>query len=328
MAVPPMSPPITNTVITPATGTSNVREDLADLIYEIDPFETPMVSAIGSREAEQPNTEWLIQQLMAADDNAQPEGFRYAAQPAIGPLRTNNICQIMFRGVTVTNTYRVSNTVGGDEWDRQSLLKGKELRRDLEWCITRATVKATTSPRRMSGFQTWITNGSMGTGGSLVTDPANGTAAPITGTPRQLDLNLVATAMQQAFTVGGHPSLIIMSPRLKPIFSALGMGGTGNTVVAQNIVRATTPAPVTIVGAVDVYMSDFGRLDLAPDIFMPDNYLEMIDIDYVELAPLPGRDMVLEEYARVGDAQDGGVIFEGTLRVTAPRAHAMVGDLS
>ena len=327
MAVPPMAAPIANTVLTPATGTSNVREDLADIIYEIDPYETPMVSAIGSKEAEQPNTEWLVQQLMNADDNAQPEGFRYAAQPAIGPLRTNNICQIMFRGVTVTNTYRVSNTVGGDEWDRQSLLKGKELRRDLEWCITRASIKATTSPRRMSGFQTWVTNGSMGTGGSLVADPANGTAAPVTGTARYPTLDLVASAMQQAFQVGGHPSLIIMSPRLKPIFSSLAQGGTGNTIVAQNIVRATTPSPVTIVGAVDVYLSDFGRLDLAPDIFMPDNYFEMIDIDYIELAPLPGRDMVLEEYARVGDAQDGGVIFEGTLRVTAPRAHALVGDL-
>ena len=326
MAVPPMAAAIANTVMTPATGTSNVREDLADIIYEIDPFETPLVTAIGSREAEQPQTEWLVQALAAADDNAQPEGFRYAAQPFVPLGRAKNICQIMFRGVTVTNTYRVSNTVGGDEWDRQSLLKGKELRRDLEWCITRGSVQSTGSPRRMSGFQTWVTNGSMGAGGAL--GPGDGSAAPTDGTARALTLTLVAAAMQAAFTVGGHPSLLLLSPRLKPIFSALAQGGTGNPVIAQNIVQATSPAPVTIVGAVDVYLSDFGRLDIAPDIFMPDNTIEMIDIDYLELAPLPGRDMVLEEYAKVGDAQDGGVIFEGTLRALAPKAHAMVGDLS
>jgi hypothetical protein len=322
-----MGPPITNTVLTPTTGTSNVREDLADIIYEIDPYETPLVSAIGSKEADQPMTEWLQQLLMVADDNAQTEGFRYTAQAALGPVRLNNICQIMFRGVTVTNTYRVSNAVGGDEWDRQSLLKGKELRRDLEWVTTRATLKTSAEPRRMSGFQTWITNGSMGVGGNL---PATGTgtAAPVSGTARTLTLAIVASAMQAAFTAGGHPSLILMSPRLKVVFSSLALGGTGNPVVAQNMVATTQPQPVTIVGATDVYMSDFGRLDLAPDVFMPDNILELVDIDYAELAPLPGRDMVLEEYAHVGDAQDGGVIFEGTLRMLAPNAHAMVGDLS
>lgn len=327
MAVPPMAPAIANTVITPRTGVANVREDLADLIYEIDPFETPAVSAIGNKEADQPMTEWIVQRLAAADDNAQPEGFRYAAQGVVPPNRFNNICQIMFRAVTVSNTFRVSNSVGGDEFDRQTLLKGKEVRRDLEWAITRNGLKTTTDPRRLSGFQTWVTNGSMGTGGSLVV-PGDGTTQPVNGTNRTLTLSLVSDAMQQAFTVGGHPRLIIMSPRLKTVFTGLAQGGSGNPVVAQNITMSTTPAPVTIVGAVDVFYSDFGRLDTAPDIFMPDNILELWDTDYAEIAPLPGRDMVQEEYARVGDAADGGVIFEGTLRMTAPQAHAMVGNLS
>jgi hypothetical protein len=289
-----------------------------------------MVSAIGNKEAEQPLTEWLVQELGAARDNAEAEGFRYAAMPITGPGRMNNVCQIMVRSVTVTNTYRVSNTVGGDEFDRQTLLKAKELRRDLEWCITRGSVRASPAPpavRRMSGFQTWVTNGSMGAGAGAmpIGDGSNG---PTAGTPRALTLDLVGMAMQGAFTAGGHPSLLISSPRLKRVFSSLAQGGSGNSIAAQNIVQATTPAPVTLVGAVDVYLSDFGRLQIAPDIFMPDNILELIDPDYLELAPLPGRDMVLEEYAKVGDAADGAMIFEGSLRPTAPKAHAMVGDLS
>jgi hypothetical protein len=327
MAVPPQGAAIANTVITPRTGIANVREDLADLIYQIEPYETPVVQAIGNREAEQPVTDWLVQQLNAADDNAQPEGFRYTAQGARAPDRFQNVCQIMFRAVTVSNTFRASNSVGGDEFDRQTLLKGKEVRRDLEWAITRAGLKSTTDPRRMSGFQTWVTNGSMGATGSLAT-AGNGTTAPTAGTARTLVLDNVADAMQQAFVQGGHPRLAVMSPRLKRVFSGLAQGGTGNAIVAQNIVQATQPAPVTIVGAVDVFLSDFGRLQTAPDIFMPDGVIELWDADYAEIAPLPGRDMVQEEFARVGDAADGGVIFEGTLRMTAPKAHALVGDLS
>ena len=328
MAVPPMANPISNTSVTPATGTSNVREDLADVIYEIDPWETPFVSACGNKEADQPMTEWLVQELEAADDNAQPEGFRYAAMPYKGTDRRNNICQIMVRSVTITNTYRVSNTVGGDEFDRQTLLKGKELRRDLEYCVTRGTVKASPAPpgvRRMSGFLTWAINGSYGTGGSLPV--GDGSNAPTNGTLRGLTLDIVGDALEQAFTRGGRPSLGLMTPRIKRIFSSLAQGGSGNPIAAQNIVQATAPREMTIVGAVDVYLSDFGRLELAPDIFMPSGYLELLDPDYIELAPLPGRDMVLEEYAKVGDAADGAMIFEGTLRPTAPKAHAVVGDI-
>ena len=328
MAVPPMNAPIGNTTYTAATGVGNVREDLADIIYEIDPWETPFVAACGNKEAEQPMTEWLVQNLQPADDNAQPEGFRYAAMPILGPARENNICQIMVRSVTVTNTYRVSNTVGGDEFDRQTLLKGKELRRDLEWCVTRGSVKANPAPpgvRRMSGFQTWVTNGSMGTGGNLAT--GNGSNAPVPGAVRPLTLDLVSDALEQAFTVGGHPNLALMSPKVKRLFSSLAQGGSGNPIAAQNIVQATAPSPVTMVGAVDVYLSDFGRLDLAPDIFMPDGVVELLDTDYIEIGPLPGRDMILEEYAKVGDAADGAMIFEGTLRPTAPKAHALVGDI-
>lgn len=329
MAVPPMNAAIANTDFTPGTGVSNVREDLADIIYDIDPWETPFVAACGNKEAEQPMTEWLVQNLEPADDNAQPEGFRYAAMPLLGPKRVNNICQIMVRSVTVTNTYRVSNTVGGDEFDRQTLLKGKELRRDLEWCVTRGSVKQAPAPpavRRMSGFLTWVTNGSMGAGGNLVAT-GDGSAAPVDGTARALTLDLISDALEQAFTVGGHPTLALMSPKVKRIFSSLAQGGTGNPIAAQNIVQATTPKAVTMVGAVDVYLSDFGRLDLAPDIFMPEGTVELLDTDYIELGPLPGRDMVLEEYAKVGDAADGAMIFEGTLRPTAPAAHALVGDI-
>lgn len=328
MAVPPMNAPIGNTTYTMATGVGNVREDLADIIYEIDPWETPFVAACGNKEAEQPMTEWLVQNLQPADDNAQPEGFRYAAMPILGPARENNICQIMVRSVTVTNTYRVSNTVGGDEFDRQTLLKGKELRRDLEWCVTRGSVKANPAPpgvRRMSGFQTWVTNGSMGTGGNLAT--GNGSNAPVPGAVRPLTLDLISDALEQAFMVGGHPNLALMSPKVKRLFSSLAQGGSGNPIAAQNIVQATAPSPVTMVGAVDVYLSDFGRLDLAPDIFMPDGVVELLDTDYIEIGPLPGRDMILEEYAKVGDAADGAMIFEGTLRPTAPKAHAFVGDI-
>ncbi len=320
-----MSAAIANTRVT--TGANNIREDLANVVYQIDPWETPLVGAIGSVEAEAVTTEWLVQELAAAGTNIQPEGFRYAAQAATAPARMNNVCQIMVRAITVSRTFGAVNSVGGDEFDRQALLKGKELRRDLEYTITRAAIRTTVDPRRMSGLQTYITNGSMGAGaGAMPT--GDGSNAPTAGTPRAMTLDLINAGLEQAFQDGGHPNLGLMGTSLKKAFSALSMGGTGNAIAATNIVTATDSAPVSIVSAVDVFLSDFGRIQLAPDLFMPTTLFLGVDTNYVELAPLPDSDMIMEEYAKTGDARDGAMLFEGSLRVTAPKAHMMVGDLT
>lgn len=324
-AVPSMTDPLTNTYLTGAA--KNIREDLADLIYSIDPWECPMVGAIGSKEAEAVSTEWLVQELATADDNAQKEGFRFAPQTAKPADRMRNTCQIMVRSVTVSRTLGVTNTVGGDEFDRQSLLKGREVKRDLEYAITRGHVRVSTEPRYMSGAQTWINHGSMGAGAGVM-PIGDGSNAPVAGTPRSMTLDLINDGFEQAWNSGGRPNLALMGSKLKRAFSALSQGGTGSPIVAQNIVQATEPGPVTIVGATDVYLSDFGRLNLAPDLFMPTTLVLGIDTMYFELAPLPQSDMVAEEYAKTGDARDGAVVFEGTLRALAPKAHFMVGDLT
>lgn len=325
MALPQMNPPPANTYLEPTAP--NVREDLADVIYRIDPDETPLVSAISKVDAEQVLTEWLLQELNVAANVPQPEGFTAAISPSKQPARLNNVCQILARTVGVSDTLRVVNQVGEEEYNRQLVLRGMELRRDLELTITGETVKTISDPRQLSGFQTWVTNGEFGVGGAFPT--GDGTKAHTPGAAADLTLDMVNNAMQQAWSCGGKPVMGLMSGSVKRFFTTLSQGGTpGNAIAAQNIVQATTPAPVTIVGAVDVYLSDFGRLELTPDRFMPDHVLEIIDPNFLELAPLPNRDFIDEQYAKTGDNTQGGVVWEGTLRATAPRAHACVWDLN
>lgn len=327
MAVPSEGAAIGNTYLTTGAGAANnVKQDLSDIVWQIDPEETPFVTAIGRGEqAEAIFTEWLVQTLNAADSNIQPEGWRYLAQPAKKPSRLGNYSQIMARTVTVSNTLRSVDTVGGDEFDRQTLMKGVELRRDLEWWTTRDKVQAATDPRQMSSIQSYITNGSMGAGTGVMST-GTGLVAPIHGTARALTLDLIATAMQQAFVAGGRPKLGLMAPAIKREFSSLANAGT-NTA-ADNVIQQTEVKPITIVGAVDAYLTDFGRIEMAPDIFMPTDVVLLIDPEHAEIAPLPGRDMDQMTFAVTGDATDGGVVFEGTLRVTAPAAHAMIGDVT
>ena len=119
-----------------------------------------------------------------------------------------------------------------------------------------------------------------------------------------------------------------MSGNIKNYFATLSQGGTGNPIVAQNIVQASPTGEMTIQGAVDVYRTNFGTIQLAPDRFCPAHQILLVSTDYVEMAPLPERDMIQQDYAQTGDNSQGGVVFEGCIRPTAPKAHATIFDLN
>jgi hypothetical protein len=326
MAVPAMGAAPANTYLEPAA--TGVREDLADIIYRIDPDETPLLSAIPRISANQVMTEWLVQQLNPASDNAMPEGFTATIHPAVKPARLNNICQIAARTVGVSNTLRVVDIVGGeDEYNRQLILRGMEIKRDLELIITSPLVKTITDPRHMSGLPCYCNNAIRGAGAGVV-PIGDGSNAGTAGTPYDLSLTTVNTAMQSAWNAGGNPTLGIMSGNIKNYFSTLSQGGTNNAIVAQNIVQASPTGEMSIQGAVDVYRTNFGTLQLAPDRFTPAHQILLVDRDYLELAPLPERDIIQLDFAMTGDNSQGGVVFEGTLRVTAPLAHAWIADLN
>ena len=310
------------------TAAIGVKEDLSDVIYRIDPDECPLVSALSRVSANQVLTEWLVQTLNAAADNAQPEGFTASMQAVIKPVRLNNVCQIMARTVGVSNTLRSVDMAGGeDEYNRQLVLRGMEIKRDLELAITSPLIRTITDPRHMSGLPAYCANGSRGAGAGVM-PVGDGSNAGTAGTLRDLTLAMVDSATQQAWQAGGKPSLGIMSGNVKAYFATLSQGGTGNAVVAQNIQNVTSAESVTIMGAVDVYRTNFGTIQLAPDRFCPAHQILLVSTDYVELAPLPGRDIVEQEYAKTGDNTQGGVVFEGTLRPTAPLANAWIADLN
>jgi Family of unknown function (DUF5309) len=326
MAMPAMGSPPSNTYL--ETAGVGVREDLADIIYRIDPDETPFVSSLSRVQAHQVNTEWIDQELNPAENNPQPEGFTAVIQAVKKPVRFGNICQIFARTVGVSNTYRAVDMVGGeDEYNRNIMLRGMELKRDLELVSTSPIAKAITDPRQMAGLPAWCSLGVRGAGTGVM-PIGDGTNVGTAGTLYDLDLAHVNTAMQAVWNAGGNPALGLMSGNIKNYFSTLSQGGTGNPIVAQNIVNASPTGTLTIQGAVDVYRTNFGTLQLAPDRFCPAHQILLVDKNYVELAPLPGRDMVQTDLAKTGDNSQGMIVFEGTLRVTAPKANAWVADLN
>src|SRR5262249_60606528 len=92
----PMALP-TNTFTTYSAAGN--REDLSDMIYRIDPTDTPFVTGIEKAKASAVNHEWQTQALAAASGtNQQPEGDDAGADPVTPTLRRGKNCQIPRKG--------------------------------------------------------------------------------------------------------------------------------------------------------------------------------------------------------------------------------------
>src|SRR6266699_2640181 len=161
------------------------REDLSDVIYRIDPTDTPFMTGIEREKATAVNHEWQTQALAAADTtNAQLEGDDAATTATTPTVRLGNICQISYKVPRVTGTQQAVEHAGRDnELAYQEMLKGLELKRDME-SILAGTNQAKSAGndstvRRTASLLSWIkTNTAKGKAGGAA-DPA---AADGTGT--------------------------------------------------------------------------------------------------------------------------------------------------
>ena len=109
------------------------REDLSDVIYRIDPADTPFMTACEREKATAVSHEWQTQSLAAVDtNNAVLEGDDATTDAATPTVRLGNICQISDKVARVTGTQRAAESAGrDDELEYQEMLKGLELKRDM-----------------------------------------------------------------------------------------------------------------------------------------------------------------------------------------------------
>jgi hypothetical protein len=204
----------------------------------------------------------------------------------------------------------------------QRVLKSLELRRDIEKAIGDTDVARDASdPRKSASLTCWMTNGSVGSGGSFAT--GDGTDTITGGTDRALTLALIEDGMQDAWTDGGSPKMLIGSAQNRANFSDLSASGN----LVSNDVNMTAAKATTYVGSTSVYLTDFGTLDVAPSRFMGNDRMFLIDPDFASLCTLSGRNFAEKDIAATGDAEKMQLITEWSLKVQAPKAHAVVYDL-
>lgn len=298
-----------------------IREDLADVIYNISPVDTPFQSSVRFLEATSPKHEWQTQSLAAAAANAVIEGDDATTDAGNATSRLYNYTQISDKVARVTGTARAVNTAGrSDEMEHQVMLKGKELRRDMEKAVldNKAWVVGDDSTaRQCAGVPSWIVT-NIDEASDATTATGDGSDAHVDGTARAFTEDQVKTVMQKCFDEGGTPTVLMTGSFNRQIASTF----TDNTT---NVQKAEDK---TLHKSFDVYESDFGDLKIIPNRFQEARTALVLDMDNWGIAFLPGRNMVEYELAKTGDTDRRQVLSEYTVHAGQEKSSGAIYDLT
>ena len=295
------------------------REDLSDVIYNISPTDTPFLSSAAKTSSTAVLHEWQTDALASAStSNAVIEGDEATLDAVTATTRLSNSCQIMDKTVVITGTQEAVDKAGrASELAYQIAKKAKELKRDMEAQITTNNAEVTgsaTAAREMGSLGAWVaTNDVMGTSG---TSGSVGNTARTDGTQRAFTEDLLKSVIKSVWNEGGDPTMVMVGPFNKQKLS----GFTGNST------RFDAGADATLYTSVDVYASDFGKLQVVPNRFSRDRDAYVLDMNYWGIAFL--RDFSMHELSKTGDSVKRQLLVEATLESRNEAASGLVADLT
>jgi Family of unknown function (DUF5309) len=257
-------------------GQVGVREDLSDAIYNIAPTDTPYTSAIQKgKKAINRVIEWQTDTLATDDGSiAVLEGADATDRTFTATVRLKNHMQIMDRAIKITDSADEVTAAGRDtETGLQVMKRTKELKRHMEnrLCGNWASDDGSAlTARQCAGFSAWITtNDSRGQAGAtkgtqggysngIVSAATDGTSSSL----RTFTETLFKGRVKACWDEGGEDSIVLMDSGNKQKLS-----GFSGVATKYNIVDKNTKSN-EIVGAVDLYASDFGVKKAVPSRFV------------------------------------------------------------
>lgn len=312
-----------------------IREDLSNVIYNISPMDTQLVTRSGKGKADNTLFEWQTDALAATDTgNAHLEGDDITTISAVSPtVRVANHCQISRKLLSISGTVEAVKKAGRmSELAYQIAKRGRELKRDIESiCFANIGGEAgsSTTARRTATLGAWLktnVNFATASGGNPTYTSGVPTAArtdATSGDQRALTVTIFKDVIQQMWTEGADLDSVFVyaGPVNKQLISAFA----GIATKQVNISDASRSPTVTI-AAVDVFVSDFGAVRIFPSRYQRERDVWFIDHEYVEIAAL--RPFRVEQLGKTGDATKEMLLQEWGLRVKQEAALGLAADLT
>lgn len=262
MAVP------TNTVQTFAMV--GIREDLSDVITNISPTDTPFYSMCKKGRTGSRTPEWQKDSLAnPSPTNANIEGDDATNDSLSATTRLKNVVQLFDKVAQVSTTAQAVNSAGrSNELKYQVAKQSKELKRDIEMRLLgnyASVLGAAGTAGECAGVEAWLETNALRNGAGADGGYNTGTGivdAATDGTGRTFTEALLKSSIKSAWDAGGEPDYVMVSGAKKQTASGFAGIATLYRDTGSQMKQAT------IMGAADVYVSDFGQHKIVPNRFI------------------------------------------------------------
>jgi hypothetical protein len=304
------------------------REDLSGIIDDISPTDTPFYSRVKKTSTGSTSPEWQTDALDAPAANLMIEGDDATTNTATPTVRLKNYIQTSQKVPRVSGLQRELDSAGrGDELDYQKMKRGKELKNDVEYALVRnqaSSAGSATVPRASAGLESWIATNktSVGTGTAQTTPGFSGgtVAAPtdstVTGSVAEAHLKTIAKTIYDA---GGAADLIMVGTGAKQKFS--GFAG-----IATQYRENTGNKRATILGAADIYISDYGEYKIVANRKVRDVTALFLDMEHWEVKRVRG--ITSYPLAKTGDSDRALMVTDYTLASLNEKASGKITDIN
>lgn len=284
-------------------NTTGSREDLINVIVNISPEETPMLSSFAKRKATNTLHEWLTDTLDTAGTNTVIEGSDATSSTPVQRTRLTNYCQINRKVPQVSDTLEAVTLAGVEsEYEYQVAKRMAEIGRDMEYSIVNGVRNAgsAATARETDGVIRWL--------------ETNLTAG--TGTGQALTETMYNNNLQLCFDQGGNPNYTYVNGYQKRQIAAM----------TSNLTRYEDAASGKLNSAINIYQSNFGLLRIILDRYVPATRVFNLQKDLWRVAQLrPVKHTVL---AKDGSSRKGMIEAEWCLECGNEKASGMIYNLT
>jgi len=323
------------------------REDLEDALYMISPTSTPFMTMCGRKKAEATYHEWQTDALRAAANNIQIEGDDAAGGTAVPSVRYGNYIQNSSAYAVVTDDQQAVTSAGNvNKMAHQVAKRMSELKLDMEFALTqnnKSSAGTAAVARQLGSLESWLwgdqaaalsgfaavmKTGTLGNSISLGDTAATtpGFASLVVGGPTDASSTsaFVVAALKRVikncWQAGGDPQIVMVGGGTKQVVS----GFAGIATIFRE--AGKTSKGTAIIGAADLYISDFGEHRVIPNRNQRNRTAFVLDMDFWDVAYL--RSISQKEIARTGSSQKRFIDVAFTLVAKIPSSSGKICDLT
>ena len=299
-----------------------IREDLSDVIHNVDPDETPFYSACAKAKATNTYHEWQTDTLRGSQSNAHIEGGDTAAEARTATTRLGNYTQIFKNAVITSDTDEGVKKAGrGKEMAYQILQVAKEQKLDIEAALFANNARVAgngTTARELAGLGAWLKSNVVFENGNSGANPTGDGSDARTddGTPTAFTQAKFDDAMQSIWASGGKPDTCYLSAF--QMDKALGFVGNNNQ--RSNVQGAGGK----VVNELAVYVTPWGTVKFVPTRENRSSDVFILQSDMFCVANLRPTKQV--ELAKTGDNSKRQITTELTLVSKNEKASGLIAD--